>query len=243
MMQIDTKYSFRKDTPYPKDIDTRSKCLQDYHYKLWNDKPLPNKDLFEIEKISKNGCLLFTGKNKEKNYSSDTIFQSFRNFKSMKKTTEGFADVIDKKIMETDTTIGGYILFPSNKIDNKQTINSTRGFKYKWLIGDRFDLTIECIRRFYKDGYRSKNNPMLETLNRYKEFFDLFIDFKGYVEFFYLEDLVEDYDKVKFFTDFKDFGLTSPFPKNKQEYFDYLTKMEKFIKKRNLRIDIHINIK
>lgn len=45
---------------------------------------------------------------------------------------------------------------------------------------DRFDLTLECIRRHYL-GQRS---PLGETLARYRDFFALFEDFSGYVEFF-----------------------------------------------------------
>lgn len=46
-------------------------------------------------------------------------------------------------------TIGSSIVFPGNKVDGKMTINGARGFSSK--IADRFDLTLECIRRYY-DG-------------------------------------------------------------------------------------------
>ena len=42
-------------------------------------------------------------------------------------------------------TIGGMMLFPGNRIGRKMTINGARGFHPK--IKDRFDLTVECIRR------------------------------------------------------------------------------------------------
>ena len=44
-------------------------------------------------------------------------------------------------------------------------------------IRDRFDLTLECIRRHYLD----EPSPLSATLARYADFFGLFGDFAGYV--------------------------------------------------------------
>jgi hypothetical protein len=60
------------------------------------------------------------------------------------------------------------------------TINGARGFHPK--IKDRFDLTVECIRRHYVDD----PSPLSDTLARYEDFFGLFGDFRGYVDFFLL---------------------------------------------------------
>ena len=70
-------------------------------------------------------------------------------------------------------------------IDGKKklTINGERGWNKR--IVDRFDLTLECIRRYYLDI----ESPLKETLERYKSFFLLFEDFRHYVEFFFLQDL------------------------------------------------------
>lgn len=43
-------------------------------------------------------------------------------------------------------SIAGRALFPGNMIDGQQTINQQRGRNAK--VADRFDLTIECIRRY-----------------------------------------------------------------------------------------------
>ena len=103
-------------------------------------------------------------------------------------------------------TIGGMMVFPGNRVDRKMTINGARGFHPR--IKDRFDLTVECIRRHYSN----ERSPLSDTLARYADFFALFGDFPGYVEFFLLQDLVtEDYSAVRFFTPFEDFN-TSPLP-------------------------------
>jgi hypothetical protein len=101
-------------------------------------------------------------------------------------------------------TIGGTMVFPGNRIDGNQTINGARGFNRK--IAERFDLTLECIRRHYL----VQRSPLGETLARYRDFFVLFEDFRGYVEFFMLQDLVtEDCSAVKFFIPFHDFTYSS----------------------------------
>ena len=62
------------------------------------------------------------------------------------------------------------------------TINGARGVNGK--IKDRFDLTLECIRRHYT----SEKSPLSDTLQRYSPFFNLFENFQGYVDFFLLQD-------------------------------------------------------
>jgi hypothetical protein len=41
-------------------------------------------------------------------------------------------------------TMGGMMLFPSNVVEGKMTINGARGCHPR--LKDRFDLTVECIR-------------------------------------------------------------------------------------------------
>ena len=76
--------------------------------------------------------------------------------------------------------MGGMIIFPANRVEGKSTINGARGFHP--LIKDRIDLTLECIRRYYNNEI----SPLTEVLTRYTDFFALFGNFKGYVEFFLL---------------------------------------------------------
>lgn len=123
------------------------------------------------------------------------------------------------------------ILFPGNKIDGKQTLNGARGFNRK--IADRLDLTLECIRRHY----RSEASPLGDTLKRYSGFFSLFAGFRGYLEFFLLQDLfADDSDHVKFFMDFDNF-TTSSVPRDVETYLEYRRRSIEFIKARNRRID------
>lgn len=122
------------------------------------------------------------------------------------------------------------MVFPGNKIGGKQTINGARGFNAK--IADRFDLTLECIRRHYL-GQRS---PLDQTLARYHDFFALFEDFTGYVEFFLLQDLLtDDRSAVRFVMPFDDFNTPSV-PRDGDSYKEYRRVSIEFIEARNRRI-------
>jgi hypothetical protein len=102
------------------------------------------------------------------------------------------------------------------------TINASRGLNQS--IKDRFDLTLECIRCFYTNG----TSPLADTLKRYSSFFALFQNFKGYVDFFLLQDLVTtDCSQIKFCLPFDRFN-PSPLPKNTNEYEIYIKKHDAF---------------
>lgn len=100
-------------------------------------------------------------------------------------------------------TVGGYVTFPMPvKVDGRwrQSINQSRGMHPK--IRDRFDLTLDCIRRHYL----GQASPLAEALAPYGEFFGLFGDFRGYLEHFLLQDFVsEDHASVNFLKPFDDF--------------------------------------
>jgi hypothetical protein len=72
---------------------------------------------------------------------------------------------------------------------------------------------------------------------RYKWFFDLFIDFKGYVDFFMLNDLVDSNYEIKFWLPFQDFGYTKALPQSVNEYLSYKKAVLEFVSSRNKRIE------
>lgn len=127
-------------------------------------------------------------------------------------------------------TIGGMMIFPGHKIGGRMTINGARGCSPR--INDRFDLTVECIRRhFYNE-----QSPLSTCLARYDNFFQLFGDFHGYVEFFLLQDLVtSDCSAVSFFMPFDDFHPW-PVPDSVEAYHSYRLHAEEFIRARNRRM-------
>ena len=230
---IDTSFIMKSDTPIGKDPDRYSPTLRKYHSILWS-KFLPSGEFFKLDLDIPN--LLHHNSNLGEFYlSSDCIGHTYRKFKSLKKIINEVGVNEIKSFSEKCGTIGGYIIFPSNRINNQMTINGSRGCNHK--IKDRFDLTLECIRRFYLN----QNSPLTKTLERYSDFFNLFKNFSGYVNFFHLQDLVtKDSKRINFFLPNKEFSL-SPLPKSREEYFEYKKNILTFIKLRNQRIDDSIN--
>jgi hypothetical protein len=226
---IDITFDFRSDTPPGKDPDTLSPTLRRYHKLLWS-KPLPGGVVFELDDTTPQVYLHHRSEMGEFFLSSDAVIPSFTR-------EHRISHIIDQiPVEELDAfnsigyTIGGMMVFPGNRIGRKMTINGARGFHPR--IKDRFDLTVECIRRHY----RNESSPLSETLERYADFFGLFGNFRGYVEFFLLQDLVtEDCSAVRFFAPFDDFN-TSPLPASREAYIGYKQLAVDFIEARNNRI-------
>ena len=231
-MDIDASYDFRNDVRPNNDPDIHSKKLKLYHKILWS-KPLPSGEDFLLDYSITGKYLSSKSSVGEFELSSDSITHSYIGVKRMNSITKLVSDVDRDKILKTFYTIGGFIIFPSNKIDNKQTINGSRGFNSR--IVDRFDLTLECIRRFYL-GIES---PIYETFSRYKDFFQLFDDFQGYAEFFLLQDIVtDDFSEVKFFLPFDDSFPSQPLPKDLNDYLIYIKNTSNFVVNRGNRMTL-----
>jgi len=229
MILIDTAFDFNSDAAGG-DPDSKSSTLRNYHKLLWS-KPLPNGSPFNLNYGAKDSYLSYNSGTYEVSLSSDSIGNSYRDSKKMAAIIERLDFDTVESFRSLNSTIGGYIIFPAKKIDGEMTINQMRGVSQ--VIGDRFDLTLECIRRFYK----GTSSPLGETLNRYSEFFNLFDSFQGYVDFFLLNDLVSESDyQVNFFTSIEELFLESPLPKNPEEYLEYRMNSMRFTAKRNDRI-------
>jgi hypothetical protein len=226
---IDTTFDFRSDTPQGKDPDAFSPTLRRYHKILWS-KTLPSGAVFRLDDSTPHVYLHHRSELGEFFLASDTVIPSFWKEPRL----AHIIDAVNSKEKNTfnrfSYTIGGMMVFPGNRIDGMMTINGARGMHPR--IKDRFDLTIECVRRHYCN----EESPLSDVIQRYSDFFDIFHDFRGYVDFFLLQDLVTvDYSAMKFFLPFEGFQ-PFPFPKNTEEYRSYLRFAVDFINSRNHRI-------
>ncbi len=243
-MQIDVNYDFRKDIktsisdPWQDEIlgprggpdpDSKSKTLQKYHQILWS-RLLPNGQTMSL--TTGEGPTYLTWNSFR--FGSDSITTSFR-YEKYRHLLEKVSSIIpDYKnfmdnFLEKGYSIGGFIIFPKT-----HSINAFRGLNSN--VKDRWDLTLECIRRYYKN----EDSPLFSVLKKNKEFFDLFVDFKGYVDFFYLQDCVTDnYSKVIFWIGDGDMSK-EPLPSSPDEYITWINKQLEFIEKRKNRIQTHI---
>ncbi|NVN95280.1 MAG: hypothetical protein HXX18_08365 [Bacteroidetes bacterium] len=228
MNKIDINFDFREESK-DRDPDRWSPTLQEYQRIVWS-KPLPNGKVFTLNKISQNR-LCHKSELGEFYLSSDMAFYGF--IRKCHRT-----DFIVSQISETDikkfeqltlNTIGGTMIWPSIRIENKMTINGARGFNR--LIADRLDLTIECARRYYLD----EDSPLYEVFKRYSSFFSLFNNFRGYIDFFLLQDFIDEKEEVNFSIPFDNFEQPA-LPKTIDEYLQYKTHTMASVNNRNKRI-------
>ena len=227
--QIDTTFDFRSDTPPGKDPDAFSPTLRRYHKLLWS-KPLPGGIVFELTDATPGAYLHHQSGLGEFVLSSDTVVPSFWSHKRLAHVVGQVPVELLEQFGTTRYTIGGMLVFPGKCVGRQMTINGARGCNHR--IQDRFDHTVECIRRHYL----GLSSPLSDTLTRYAAFFALFESFTGYVEFFLLQDLVtSDRSAVKFFSAFDDFR-TAPLPSSTEAYIDYAERAMAFIEARNRRI-------
>jgi hypothetical protein len=223
---IDITYDFRRDTPEGKDPDSYSRTLRRYHKQLWS-KPLPSGESFQLSDNTPGHYLYHKSDLGEFSLSSDAVIPTFK----WNSQIQAMISKSDLEDFDTRTyTIGGMMVFPRNRIDGKWTINQARGCIHN--IRDRFDLTLECIRRHYNN----ETSPLSDVLARYRAYFELFSDFRGYVEFFFLHDLVfDDFKTVKISQPYNDFD-GSPIPNSINEYRIYESEALNFVNRRNQRI-------
>ena len=226
-MVIDTTFNVYTDANSG-DPDSTSPTLRCYHKFLWS-KNLPNGKLFKLSDDKTGTYLYHKSELGEFSLGSDAITHSYRNHKNKAWLTRQIREEV-QELFDTGSTIGAYTLFPINRIEGKHTINQARGVNS--LIDDRFDLTLECIRLFYL----GQQSPLYDAILRYKEFFFLFENFNGYIDFFLFNDLIDENGNIKFYIPFDNFA-TKPIFKDIDEYLTYKKGVMQFIKARNQRIE------
>lgn len=227
---IDTSFDVRTDSG-GHDPDSHSATLRSYHRRLWS-KPLPSGDLFHLDARLRHHSGLG-----DFWLSSDAIVHTYTQWTRPARLADVIRLVPDPEktaFYDLACTVGAYLVFPSQvQVNGKwqQTINQRRGFHPR--IRDRFDLTLECIRRHYA----GEPSPLQDTLEVYGKYLGLFGDFRGYVNHFLLQDLVtSDGTSVRYFQGAGDFSA-DPLPvADVSEYREYMTRSMAFIHARNDRI-------
>jgi len=197
---VDTTFDLRAEAD-GRDPDTYSKTLRAYHQVLWS-KPLPSGASFTLDVRLRHESALGSFR-----LSSDTIVATYARWMGPPRLLKVISAVPPEEVATFNrcaSTVGAFLVFPlptRSGAARAQSINQGRGIHRG--IRDRFDLTLECIRRHYLD----LRSPLEEVLGRHRDFFQLFGDFHGYVDHFLLNDLVaSDTGAVTFLKTFDDFA-------------------------------------
>lgn len=251
-----------RDAYFKKDPDAHSARLKACHQSLWSKK-LPTGGVLNLQP---DGLGLADQVSDEflKSDAAMPVWERWGEVQGFLEATEillkqaGRGSIHDVGWRLYD--MGGMVLFPGHQVSRRWTINQAKGCS-RFTIGDRLDLTLECVRLYYElldarggrvddfpDGYYSIN-PLGAVLHRYRSFFKLFGSFEGYVDFWLLNDLVvEDGGGLR--VDFLlprdssapyDFTRERALPADAHEYFAYLEASDDFVARRNRRmaIDAH----
>jgi hypothetical protein len=230
-------FDFRTEAAEGEDPDKVSPTLKAFHKLLWS-KPLPNGEPFNLNDDTPDAYLHAESGGREFFLSSDTCVPTW--LQHWSQWTQGAQIRGELSALERDDfytvmyQMGGMMLFPGRQVNRQWTLNQARGCTPE--IMDRLDLTIECIRLFYEGDTSAPGNPLGPTIARYEDFFSLFDDFAGYVDFFLLHDLLtEDRSRVRFFHTFSGFRPYA-FPTTVAEYRAYRDNAVQFIRLRNQRM-------
>jgi len=222
-------YDLKKDIKDGQDVDAYSLNLAHFHQYLWT-RMTPSGIKLNLVKSSSPRYEFFF--NKKQRFSSDSMTNSYCLWNQNKQLPikTKLIENLYEKYKEVDNTIAGFIIFPKNdnKFDRHWTINQTRGTCS--TIKDRFDFTLECIRRWY--AKEEGQNPLEEVLERQNYFYMLFNDFKGYIDFFFLQDFVDENYRVIIWSE----KLFDPLPKTTYQWGELIKIMTELLKKRQNRI-------
>lgn len=204
------------------DCDARSDRLYAQMMEWLNGRTLPDGTILELtrkgrELVTADGIRL----------SGDNMVTRFTG------RIPGITDALEQKLGEDWETfqqgiirsgwrIGAEILFPRHP----NSLNGMRGFS--WQIMDRFDLTLDCIRKFY-DGLPS---PLTWVLESDRAWFDHFLNFRGFVDFFLLNDWIDSSYQV-----IDQLGTGNVLPQTVKELEHWLFRMEELTDARCRRIE------
>jgi hypothetical protein len=157
MAGIDVTFDVRTDAGNG-DPDTTSARLREFHQLLWS-KPLPDKRALSFDTSNRRRYLYHRSDDVgELLLSSDTVVPTWRSWIKMAPIIGHILQPELDSFQYLNHTIGGMMVFPGKRQSGSLTISGARGMSAQ--IGDRFDLTMECIRRHY----RQESSPLTHTL-------------------------------------------------------------------------------
>lgn len=241
MTVFDITFDYKTDHPAPTspDPDRDSPRLKADHQLLWT-KPLHGGELFKphvpalAKERRKNYLAVELASGKRFTVGSDAITHSYTGwtkFPALVDARDRLTGDQRSRYLNTPYTIASAIVWPV-RTAHLPTMNTARGFGPEGLlIGERMDLTLECIRRHYAG---EPGSPLAGVTTNYADYFELFGTFEQFVDFFLLQDLVT-VDGIRFLLPFDGFQRPAT-PTTLEEYVAYREATLDFITRRGNRM-------
>ena len=184
-MTIDVGFDFRSDATSD-DPDRTSPTLRLYHQLLWG-KRLPDGSPFDLEKVKPPEYLHHRSELGEFFLSSDSVIATYRFAERARQIVDQLPDDEVQRFDYVGYTIGGTMVFPSNRVDGKPTINGACGFMpHDHWRPDGLTLSASAATTWATRAHPRRDPcPLCGVLA-------LFQDFRGYVDHFLLQDLVTE---------------------------------------------------
>lgn len=231
--RMDLRRDSRGDDPL-----VASPTLRAYHLLLW-DKPLPTGGHFSLRDESECGDYLVHESVLDRfSLASDTCVPRWTTWSSS--GLDGLAETIPPRYDRVAHQMGAMLLLPRNSPGEFRGSSVSHDRMTSGYIADRIDLTLECIRLHYLQRSQPSavgDNPLSSTLARWADFFELFGDFTGFVDFFLLNDLLaSDGESIDFLLPFDGFTWW-PLPRDAQEYAAYMDRIVSFVDARHCRME------
>jgi hypothetical protein len=226
-MRIDTDRDMRADAG-GRDMDIHSPTLRTYHQFLWS-RPLPNGTVLKLDAsrsrardylVTQDGLVL----------SSDSLINSMTAWPRMKKALADVPEKEQEAFRQRASSVAATGLWPKRRGPAGQSINQARGLNRQ--IADRLDLTIECVRRHYAED----ESPLTPVLEDAAQFFDLWPDWRTWIRWWLLDDLVDAKGRIHWFLPFTEFGREQAWPSTSQGWRAYRDRCVEFIDRRAARM-------
>ena len=207
------------------DPDAKSLKLYDDFKAVYHHVPLPNGEYFNLEEIkeirSPNGDTYYVFRSGDIRYSTDYLGPS-----ATQAYYRGVPNGVVGVTIKRCRVFGGHILWPCHQ----NSVNQAKGGVF-----DRMDITLAEIKDYYENkSFKAKYNQRVRNaIIRDSWYFDKFVNFEGFCNFFSLVGsfVDENYNIVWFCKELSKFNI------GYEEMMALIEENTSAIIKRNMTID------
>lgn len=211
-----------------RDMDQFSPTLRRYHQMLWS-RPLPGGTAFDLDAggdptgdylVAPDGLVL----------ASDSLINSMTHWSRLRPVLASVPEDEQEAFRVRASSVAATGLWPKRSGPSGQSINQARGQHPH--VADRLDLTVECVRRHYI----GEQSPLANALNGAADFFALWPDWRTWITWWLLDDLLDNDGEIRWLLPFSEFGAEKAWPTTPVDWRSYRDCCFDFIERRAARM-------